>query len=207
MTYTYLGMLQTLFPGLPIIKLIYKYSAVTGSSSGFGRAITEAASRKGDQVIATLRRPSDLDDLVASTPSSQLLVFQCDVSSESDIQNAFAQGASQFGSIDIVFNNAGFAILGEAESTPNDVAGRLFDVNFLGAANVSREAVRVFREINGSNKGGWLFNVSSAAGVLGFSACSYYCARYVLPCCLLANFSRIYQCFCFFSAANLVRFD
>jgi len=207
MSYTWLGMLQTLFPALLIIKLTYKYNAVTGSSSGFGRAITGAALRKGDQVIATLRRPSDLDDLVASTPSSQLLVLQCDVSSESDIQNAFAQGISQFGTIDIVFNNAGFAILGEAESTPNDVAGRMFDVNFWGAANVSREAVRVFREINGSNKGGWLFNVSSAAGVLGFSACSDYCARYVLSCCLLTSFSRIYQFFCFFSSANLVRFN
>ncbi|KAF9537781.1 NAD(P)-binding protein [Agrocybe pediades] len=149
---------------------------VTGSSSGFGRSITEAALKNGDNVIATLRKPSDLDSLVASSSPSQLLVLKCDVSSESDIRNAFEEGLAKFGTIDIVFNNAGFAILGEAESTPNDAAKQLFDVNFWGAANVSREAVRVFREVNGKEKGGWLLNVSSAAGILGFPACSYYCA-------------------------------
>ncbi|KAF9545461.1 NAD(P)-binding protein [Agrocybe pediades] len=135
------------------LKMTYTW-LVTGSSSGFGRSITEAALKNGDKVIATLRKPSDLDSLAASSSSSQLLVLKCDISSESDIRNAIEKGLAKFGTIDVVFNNAGFAILGEAESTPNDAAKQLFDVNFWGAAYVSREAVRI----------------------LGFSACSYYCA-------------------------------
>jgi len=152
---------------------------VTGSSSGFGRAVTEAALKNGDKVIATLRKPSDLDDLVAATSSSDLLVVKCDVSSESDIVDAFAQGLAKFGTIDIVFNNAGYGICAEAESTPKDAARKMFDVNFWGAANVSREAVHVFREVNGHEKGGWLLNVSSGAGLMGLPASSYYCARCV----------------------------
>ena len=83
-----------------------------------------------------------------------------------------------------MFNNAGYGICAEAESTPNDAARKMFDVNFWGAANVSREAVRVFREVNGHEKGGWLLNVSSGAGLMGLPASSYYCARCVRisPC-------------------------
>ncbi|KAF4615015.1 hypothetical protein D9613_003490 [Agrocybe pediades] len=132
---------------------------VTGSSSGFGRAIVEAALKQGDRVIATLRKPSVLDDLVAKTSSEQLLVVKCDVSVASDIKNAFEQGVAKFGGMDIVFNNAGYAIFAEVESTPEDAARKMFDVNFWGASNVSREAVRVFRDVNAKGKGGWLFNV------------------------------------------------
>jgi len=141
--------------------------------------VTEAALKRGDNVVATLRKPSALDDLVASTPSSQLLVIKCDVSITSDIHAAFAQGLAKFGSIEIVINNAGYGIVGEAESTPNEAARTMFDVNFWGAADVSREAVRVFRDVNGKEKGGWLFNVSSIAGLTGFAVIPYYSARSV----------------------------
>ncbi|KAF4615149.1 hypothetical protein D9613_003437 [Agrocybe pediades] len=155
--------------------MIYTW-LVTGASSGFGRAVTEAALKRGDNVIATLRKPSDLDDLVASAPSAKLLVVKCDVSSESDIANAFALGLAKYKTIDLVFNNAGYGISAEAEGTPNDAARKMFDVNFWGAANVSREAVRVFREVNGKEKGGWLLNVSSGAGLMGLPTSAYYCA-------------------------------
>jgi NAD(P)-dependent dehydrogenase (short-subunit alcohol dehydrogenase family) len=91
--------------------------------------------------------------------------------------NAFSKGIEKFGRIDIVFNNAGFGILAEIESTPENEARRLFDVNFWGAANVSREAVRVFREVNPPGIGGWLLNMSSGAGFLGLPASGYYAAR------------------------------
>ncbi|KAF9559520.1 NAD(P)-binding protein [Agrocybe pediades] len=138
---------------------------VTGSSSGFGRAIVEAALKQGDRVIATLRKPSVLDDLVAKTSSEQLLVVKCDVSVASDIKNAFEQGVAKFGGMDIVFNNAGYAIFAEVESTPEDAARKMFDVNFWGASNVSREAVRVFRDVNAKGK------------VVAFPFLPYYSAR------------------------------
>jgi len=160
------------------INSIFHVHEVTGSSSGFGRAVTEAALKAGDNVIATLRRPTDLDDLIASTANPErLFVLKCDVSISSDIHNAFSQGLAKFGTIDIVFNNAGYGICAEAESTPNDAARKMFDANFWGAADVSREAVRVFREVNGSEKGGWLFNVSSGAGIVASPLIPYYSAR------------------------------
>ena len=56
-----------------------------------------------------------------------------------------------------------------------DVARELFDVNFWGAVNVSREAVRFFREVN-NPQGGLLLQASSAGGIESLSALPYYCA-------------------------------
>jgi len=67
-----------------------------------------------------------------------------DVSKPQDITDAFAQAEIHFGRIDVVFNNAGYAIMGEVEGTPDDQARALFEVNFWGAVNVSKEAVRFF---------------------------------------------------------------
>ncbi len=50
--------------------------------------------------------------------------------------------------IDVVFDNAGYGLIAEVKGTTEDRARIMFDVNFWGATNVSREAVRFFREVN-----------------------------------------------------------
>ena len=61
-----------------------------------------------------------------------------------------------FGRLDIIFNNAGYGSVGEAEATPDDVAHGQFDVNFWGAINVSRAAIAFFWEVNRPGVGGTL---------------------------------------------------
>lgn len=154
---------------------------VTGASSGFGRAVTDVVLKKGDIVVATHRgNPSTLADLASTIGSERLLVLHCDVTCSEDISNAFTQTINKFGRCDVVFNSAGYTILGEIESTPNDMARILFEVNFWGTANVSREAVRIFREVNPPNSGGRLLNMSSGAGFVGLPGIGYYSARYRL---------------------------
>lgn len=65
------------------------------------------------------------------------------------------------------------AALGEIEGTPLDVARQLFEVNFWGAINVAREAVRFFREEN-EPSGGYLLNVSSLASLVGPPGLGFY---------------------------------
>ncbi|KAJ7096673.1 hypothetical protein B0H15DRAFT_52702 [Mycena belliarum] len=139
---------------------------ITGASSGFGRAVTEAVLSNNEIAVATLRTPTVLDDLAAANPE-RLLVVKCDVAKPADILSAFAAAIEKFGRVDVVFNNAGYGILGESEATPEDAARALFDVNFWGAVAVSKEAVRVFRDVNPRGAGGRLLNVSSG---LGFGA-------------------------------------
>lgn len=118
--------------------MLTRRRTVTGCSSGFGRIMTEYALQHGDKVVATLRKPTELADLQSAYPTSQLLVVQLDVTQPQEIAGAFAAAKAAFGRVDVVFNNAGFAAAGEVESTPDDLARRLFETNFWGAVNVSR---------------------------------------------------------------------
>lgn len=131
---------------------------------------------KGEKVVATLRKPSDLADLQKKFPASQLLVVQLDVTDPKAILDAFSAGKKAFGRIDVVFNNAGWTAAGEVEGTPDDVAKKLFDVNFWGATNVTKEAVRFFREENPSGAGGRLLVVSSFVGLKPLPIGGYYSA-------------------------------
>ncbi|KAI0925057.1 hypothetical protein AcV7_005194 [Taiwanofungus camphoratus] len=146
---------------------------ITGSSSGFGRLMTEWALKNGDIVIATLRKPEVLADLSSQYPSDKLLVTTLDVSKPQGIIDAFAKARETFGRVDVVFNNAGYAVDGEAEGIPDDAARAMFEVNFWGAANVSREAVRFFRDVN-KPVGGRLLQVSSVQGIHGNALLAYY---------------------------------
>lgn len=151
---------------------------VTGSSSGFGRSMTELLLKSGNRVIATLRRKEALCDLAEQYPSSQLLIVQTDVVKTSEVVAAFAKAKEVFGRVDVVFNNAGMAILGEMESMSDEDARQIFEVNFWGASNVTREAIRMFREVN-KPIGGRLLQVSSVLGLHGRAAASYYAASLV----------------------------
>ena len=130
---------------------------------------------EGDIAVATLRKPEAIADLTAKHPSNKLLVLKLDVAKPEHIKTAFAAGLKQFGRIDVVFNNAAFGLLGEVEGTPDDMARAMFDVNFFGAANVSKEAVRVFRDVN-KPQGGKLLQVSSMVGYRPTPTLAYYAA-------------------------------
>ncbi|KAG1786686.1 uncharacterized protein HD556DRAFT_1449487 [Suillus plorans] len=73
---------------------------ITGTSSGFGRLMTEYALDtldKGDIVVATLRKPQVLSDLAARYPADKLLVLKVDVTKQEDIDEAFTRTRSAFG--------------------------------------------------------------------------------------------------------------
>ncbi|KAI0086341.1 hypothetical protein BDY19DRAFT_908321 [Irpex rosettiformis] len=147
---------------------------ITGSSSGFGKTLTEFALSKGDIVVATLRKPEVLKELQDRTSPEKLLVLKVDVTKEEDILDAFAKTKERFGRIDIVINNAGYSMATVVESTPEDAARALFDTNFWGATRVSREAVRTFRDSNPAGTGGRLIVISSYTGIRAFPIMGYY---------------------------------
>lgn len=137
--------------------------------------MTKTVLDNGDVAIATLRKPSALDDLKAKYPSSRLHILKLDVTNKDDITAAFKYAEEKLSRIDVVFNNAGHSLVAEIEGTPEDVAKKMFDVNFWGAMNVSKEAIRFFRETN-KPRGGRLWNVSSIAGTFPFASLGYYSA-------------------------------
>ncbi|KAF9809729.1 hypothetical protein IEO21_07296 [Rhodonia placenta] len=136
---------------------------ITGSSTWFGRLMTQCVLRNGDKVAATLRNPAMLADLAEEFGTDQLLVLKLDVTNHQQILDTFAEAGKHFGRIDVVFNNAGYALLADVEGATEEAARAVFEVNFWGAVNVSKEAVRWFREEN-KPSGGRLLQTSSMLG-------------------------------------------
>ena len=142
---------------------------LTGSSRGLGRAIAEAVLEAGHRLVATARRPSSLDDLVAAHPE-QVLPLALDVADAEQARVAIAAGVERFGRIDVVVNNAGYANLAAVEDvTPDDFRAQI-DTNLLGVVNVTQAALPVLRE-QGS---GHVIQVSSVGGRLATPGLSAY---------------------------------
>lgn len=139
-----------------------------------GSALLNAVLAKGERAIATLRKPTVLAALQAKYPASQLLVVSLDVTVPSQITAAFEAAKKHFGRIDVVVNNAGYAVLGEIEATPDEDARKEFEVQFWGPVNITKEAIKFFREVNEPGRGGRVFNVSTAGGYSSNQALAFY---------------------------------
>ena len=137
--------------------------------------MTELLLEKGEIVVATARKPEVLDDLKAKYPSTQFITVKLDVDKVQDIKNGFATAKDTFGRIDVVFSNAGWSTFAEVEAHPEEEARKMFDTNFWGSTNVSREAVRFFREEN-EPSGGLLLLNSSLTGIRATAGVAYYSA-------------------------------
>ncbi|PPR01295.1 hypothetical protein CVT24_006370, partial [Panaeolus cyanescens] len=151
-----------------------KKHLVTGTSGGLGKALAEAVLEAGECVVATARRVSVLDDLKARYPSSQLLVVALDVSVNEQIDRAFEAMVSHFGRVDVVVNNAGYAVFGEVEGIEEEAARKEFDVQFWGPVYISKLTAKTVREVNKKGQGAIIFNVSSAGGYNANPGLAFY---------------------------------
>jgi NAD(P)-dependent dehydrogenase (short-subunit alcohol dehydrogenase family) len=144
---------------------------ITGANSGFGRAITEAAVAAGDVVVATARRLETLDDLAAAHPD-QVEARRLDVTDGAAIDAAVSDVAARHGRIDVLLNNAGSGIVGAVEETTDAELRALFEVNFFGAATLTRAVLPHMR----ARRSGAIVQISSMGGQLSFPGFSAYSA-------------------------------
>ena len=135
---------------------------ITGTSSGFGRALAEEVLAKGDRVVATARKPEVLRDLVDKYPSAARAV-KLDVTNLEDVKNSIQEAVKEFGRIDVLVNNAGYALGGAIEESSDEQIRQQFETNFFGVLNVTREALPILRE----QQSGHIVNIGSN---VGFSA-------------------------------------
>jgi NAD(P)-dependent dehydrogenase (short-subunit alcohol dehydrogenase family) len=144
---------------------------ITGSSTGFGRSLAEAALHAGDRVVATARRPETLDDLVAAAPERALAVG-LDVTDQRQIDAAVATGRSHFGRIDVLVNNAGYGSVGAVEELDDGELRQLMDTMFFGAVAMTRAVLPVMR----AQGGGAIVQMSSMGGQVTQPGFGAYCA-------------------------------
>ncbi|PKV83473.1 oxidoreductase [Streptomyces sp. TLI_146] len=144
---------------------------VTGASSGFGRAIAEAAVSAGDTVIGTARRTQALDDLVAAHPD-RVEAISLDVTDGERIDAVAADVLARYGRVDVLVNNAGRTQVGAFEETTDQELRDLFELHVFGPARLTRALLPQMRE-RGS---GSIVNISSFGGQLSFAGFSAYSA-------------------------------
>ncbi|MEV0980731.1 oxidoreductase [Streptomyces sp. NPDC049915] len=142
---------------------------VTGASSGFGRAIAEAAVATGDVVVGAVRRPEVLDDLVAAHPD-QVEALRLDVTDTSAAAAAVEDVIARHGRIDVLVNNAGRTHVGAFEETGEAELRELFEVHVFGPAALTRAVLPHMRE----RRSGAIVQMSSMGGQMSFAGFSAY---------------------------------
>jgi NADP-dependent 3-hydroxy acid dehydrogenase YdfG len=144
---------------------------ITGTSSGLGRALAEETLAKGDRVVLTARKPEVLQDLIEKYPDTARAV-KLDITDLADVKNAVAEAIKEFGRIDVLVNNAGYALVGAIEEANDEQIKRQFETNVFGVLNVTRAVLPIMRE----QRSGHIVNIGSMVGFNAFPSLGYYSA-------------------------------
>ena len=143
-----------------------KVVLITGCSTGIGRDLAQRLSQSGYQVVATARQVETLDALQVA------LKLPLDVSLPDSVEAAVALTLERFGRIDVLVNNAGYAIRGTLEEAPLQLVQQMFEVNVFGALRMIRAVAPVMRK----QRAGQIINISSIAGKLSTPSNGTYSA-------------------------------
>ncbi|GMM34811.1 hypothetical protein DASC09_021360 [Saccharomycopsis crataegensis] len=142
---------------------------ITGSSRGLGFAITEAALKAGDKVIATARNASVLVCFQKEF-GDNIYPISLDVTNKDQVSKAVAEGHKKFGRLDVVVNNAGYANTVGVEDIEIEDFENQVNTNFLGVVYVTKAVLPILRE----QASGYIFQVSSLGDRLGAPGLSAY---------------------------------
>jgi len=142
---------------------------ITGTSSGFGRTLTELLLERGDRVAATLRTPARLDDLVARH-GDRLWVRALDVTDTDRVRAVVDDAFADLGRIDVVVSNAGSGVFGAAEELTDAHIASGIATNLTGSIQLARAVVPHLR----AQGGGRILQLSSMGGQTSFPGFSLY---------------------------------
>ncbi|MEU0068791.1 SDR family oxidoreductase [Streptomyces sp. NPDC006332] len=142
---------------------------VTGAGRGLGTDIARQALAAGHQVVATGRRPEEVEKTLGG-PQDNLLVTKLDVTSLNDTHAAVRAAVDRFGRIDVLINNAGNFFAGFFEEISPEHMRRQIETNLYGPMNVTRAVLPVLR----AQRDGHVITLSSLAGQVGTEFTSAY---------------------------------
>jgi NAD(P)-dependent dehydrogenase (short-subunit alcohol dehydrogenase family) len=144
---------------------------ITGSSAGFGQAIARAALARGDQVVATARRPVALEDLVSEAPD-RVLALSVDVTRPETGREAVAKTLDRFGRLDVLVNNAGYGTVGAVEEVDSSDLRTVMETMFFGPVALTQAVLPHMR----SQGSGAIVQMSSMGGQVTAPGFGAYCA-------------------------------
>lgn len=139
---------------------------ITGASSGLGKATAKLFQSKGWNVIATMRNPAAETEL---NTLENVTLLPLDVTNPEQIRNTVAEATGKY-DIDVVFNNAGYGLVGALEAFSDEQIVRQINTNLLGVIRVTQAFVPYFRE----KKSGLFITTTSIGGLVTFPLDSIY---------------------------------
>ena len=148
---------------------VHKVFLITGVSSGFGLAFSQAALAAGHTVVGTVRRESERAPFEA-LDADRAKAFVLDVTDYSAIEPLVAEILREVGRIDVLVNNAGYGHEGILEESPLMEMQRQFDVNVFGAVAMIKAVLPGMRE----RRSGHIINITSMAGFITLPGIAYY---------------------------------
>jgi NAD(P)-dependent dehydrogenase (short-subunit alcohol dehydrogenase family) len=136
---------------------------ITGTGSGLGRALAEAALQRGDRVAAIQRGGEDIAG--AET-------WRLDVRDATALTQAVLAAEAELGGIDLLVSNAGYGLVGGVEETSEAELRDQFEVNFFSVMTLLRAALPGMR----ARRGGRILAISSVSGLVGWPSLGPYSA-------------------------------
>jgi NAD(P)-dependent dehydrogenase (short-subunit alcohol dehydrogenase family) len=140
---------------------------ITGASSGIGKAAAQLFAQQGWHVVATVRSPDQVTDL---KQLKRITVLRLDVTDADTIQQSVAAAIAQLGQIDVLVNNAGYALVGPFEAASSAQIQQQFATNVFGLMEVTRALLPHFRQ----QGHGTIINIASVGGRVTFPLYSLY---------------------------------
>lgn len=141
---------------------------ITGAARGMGIDLAKAALDAGHKLVGTARDDARVTQAIGE--HENLLALSLDVTQPSDSEAAVQAAVEHFGGIDVLVNNAGNFYAGFFEEISDEQMRRQMETNFFGPLNVTRAILPVMRK----QRGGHVFTITSAAGIIGQEFCAAY---------------------------------
>jgi NAD(P)-dependent dehydrogenase (short-subunit alcohol dehydrogenase family) len=153
-----------------------KIALITGCSNGFGLLTSIELAKAGYRVVAIMRelsRRTKLDQAVeAAAVADKIDVRALDVTHFPDISAFVDTIVADYGRIDVLVNNAGFAMAGFAEDINLEELRTQFETNFFGAVAMTKAVLPIMRK----QRSGYIIQISSIVGLQGSITVSSYSA-------------------------------
>jgi NAD(P)-dependent dehydrogenase (short-subunit alcohol dehydrogenase family) len=149
-----------------------KVVVVTGSSSGIGLQTSLMLARNGFITYATMRTPERGTVIKTAVEKENLpiKVVELDVTDDDSVKGAIRTIESDTGRIDVLVNNAGYALGGALEDLSIEEIKAQYETNLLGLIRVTQSVLPIMRR----QKSGIIVNLSSGAGIFGIPGASAY---------------------------------
>jgi NAD(P)-dependent dehydrogenase (short-subunit alcohol dehydrogenase family) len=150
---------------------------ITGCSRGLGWHLAQAVLARGDRVVATARKAEAIGEFGVSN-GGQLTRVALDVTDPDSVSRAVTRAIDEFGVIDVVVNNAGYANSAPIETGSDRDFRQQLETNLFGVINVTRAVIPVMR----ANDGGQIIQISSIVGRIGArpGMAAYSCAKWAV---------------------------